>query len=106
MATYTAMSESDLARIDFRHWWGGNGQLAFNLAQAHAGMISSPMLEDASDCGASLYDLISHPHFHALVSGAFANRLFRPSTVTNCRLIAAASHCIAISATIRKAALP
>jgi hypothetical protein len=45
------------------------------------------MLRDASEGGASFYDLISDPRLHGFVACAFPGTVFRPSGATSCRRV-------------------
>jgi hypothetical protein len=81
---YSALTKSDLAKLDYQKWWPGNA-VDFVYAMASTGGVNEPMLRDATDGVISFYDLISDPAFHALLAGAFPGLTFRSSIVAHCR---------------------
>jgi hypothetical protein len=85
---YTRLAENGLANVSFGHWWG-HDDVGFNLSQSTAGYISDAMLQDASETGASFYDLIADPRLHGLIAGAFPGTVFGPSGATHCRRVSA-----------------
>jgi hypothetical protein len=87
---YSALTKSDIAKLDYQKWWPGNG-VDFAYSMASTGHVNEAMLRDRTNGAISFYDLISDPTFHGLMAGAFPGLVFKSSIVAHCRRMPAAA---------------